>query len=169
MEPTPKKTENITPEQVVAAPEVLNPEVPRGLEKPDVIVESAPPEIALEELTNLPPEKISEVYIPSGVAAQKDFATKEIEKVMEKDLEEVFAEMPSDLQIKFKTKGEEAAQKIRGMLTRAKEMARNILELIKSWLGLIPGVSKYFLEQEAKIKTDEILKIAEEQGEPSKQ
>jgi len=28
-----------------------------------------------------------------------------------------------------------------------------------NWLKLIPGVNKFFLEQEAKIKTDEVLKL----------
>jgi len=34
--------------------------------------------------------------------------------------------------------------------------------LIKKWLLLIPGVNKYFLEQEAKIKADEIVKMKNE-------
>jgi len=147
-------------------PEVLNPEVPRGLEK-EVLPETPETraaEIAPETIPGAPVEKIGEAYVPPPPSApEKDFATKEIEAALSKGLEKTFAEMPPDLQLKFKTMGEEAAQKIRGLIARAKEKAREILELIKSWLGLIPGASRYFLEQEAKIKTDEMLKIAEEQ------
>ena len=98
----------------------------------------------------------------------KSHVTKEVEAVLSKGMDQTFAGMPPDLQLKFKIGGEETAQKIRGLLSRAKEKAREILELIKSWLRLIPGVSRYFLEQEAKIKTDEILKIADEQKDVTK-
>jgi hypothetical protein len=46
---------------------------------------------------------------------------------------------------------------------------KKILALIRDWLKLIPGVNRFFLEQEAKIKTDKILLAAEEkkqQGPP---
>ena len=166
MEPNIQEAEKPEIKPEIAGQELLNPEVPRGMEK-EVLPETPETraaEIAPEIIPGAPVEKVGEAYVPPPAnVPQKDFATKEIEKTLEKGLEKTFGEMPPDLQIQFKTKGEEAAQKIRGMLARAKEMARNILELIKSWLGLIPGVSKYFLEQEAKIKTDEILKIAEEQ------
>jgi len=36
-----------------------------------------------------------------------------------------------------------------------------IMELVLEWLRMIPKVNKYFLEQEAKIKTDRIVKYAE--------
>jgi hypothetical protein len=35
------------------------------------------------------------------------------------------------------------------------------LKLIREWLLIIPGVNKYFLEQEAKIKTDKIQQLYE--------
>ena len=158
------------PEGIINSAEVLSPEVPRGMETlaetkaEKEYTPDAPPEI----IPNIPPEKIGEVYVspppPAGGAPQKDFVTKEVEAVMSKGMDKTFAELPPDLQLKFKSAGEEAAQKIRGFLSQAKQKAREILELIKSWLRLIPGVSRYFLEQEAKIKTDEILKIAEEEN-----
>jgi len=36
-----------------------------------------------------------------------------------------------------------------------------IMELVYEWLRMIPKVNKFFLEQEAKIKTDKLLKYAE--------
>lgn len=146
---------------------VLNPDIPRGLEK-EVLPETPETraaEIAPEVLPNVPIEKIGEAYVPpAATVAQKDFVTKEIEAVLAKDLEKTYLEMPPDLQLKFKNKGEEVTAKIKSLMGRAKEKAREILELIKSWLKLIPGISNFFLEQEAKIKTDEILKIAEEES-----
>jgi len=163
----PKEQPKPQSEEIMDSAEVLNPGVPRGMEK-EVLPETPETraaEIAPEILPDAPVEKIGEAYVPppAGGAPQKDFVTKEIEVTLAKGLEKTYTEMPPDLQIQFKTKGEEVAQKIRGLMSRAKEKAREILELIKSWLKLIPGISNFFLEQEAKIKTDEILKIAEEQ------
>jgi hypothetical protein len=39
--------------------------------------------------------------------------------------------------------------------------ARKLLTLIRRWLVLIPGVNKFFLEKEAKIKVEKIVNLAE--------
>ena len=44
---------------------------------------------------------------------------------------------------------------VRGFRVKVKR----VLELIYEWLKTIPGVNKFFLEQEAKIKTDEIMEL----------
>jgi len=58
----------------------------------------------------------------------------------------------------FKEEGERTARQIENVIAIGKSMAVKILELLKNWLRLIPGVNKFFLEQEAKIKTDKILR-----------
>lgn len=82
---------------------------------------------------------------------------KKIENILEKDLEEEYKKMPRDLQIQFKKAGEETARKINIILQGAKVNLKKIVGLIREWLFLIPGVNKYFLEKEAKIKADEII------------
>ena len=52
------------------------------------------------------------------------------------------------------------------MIETGKAVGRKILKLIRSWLKLIPGVNKFFLEQEAKIKTDKIVDLAWRTGDP---
>jgi hypothetical protein len=44
-------------------------------------------------------------------------------------------------------------------LDKAKFKARQVIDLLKKWLSLIPGINLYFLEQEVKIKTDKIMKM----------
>ena len=83
----------------------------------------------------------------------------EIERIMEDDLEEAYQRMSPELKNKFKEKGEETATKISLLLQKARVKAKNILELLKDWLKMVPGINKFFLEQEAKIKTDKILKL----------
>jgi len=84
---------------------------------------------------------------------------KQIEKVLEKDLAEIYLNLSPDKQEEFKVKGEETARQINILLQKTKIKAREVIDLIKRWLSIIPGVNKFFLEQEAKIKTDEIMRI----------
>lgn len=92
--------------------------------------------------------------------ATKDELTEKIEKILEEDLYELYSKLPPEKQRAFKTKGEEAAGKIRELLAHAKVKLRKLMRIIFEWLKLLPGVNRYFLEQEAKIKADKILKIA---------
>ena len=84
---------------------------------------------------------------------------KEIEEILANDLEKIYLKLPDDKKAEFKKTGEKTAREISSLLSQAKVKIENIISLIKKWLELIPGVNKFFLEQEAKIKADEILKI----------
>jgi len=67
--------------------------------------------------------------------------------------------MTPQKQKEFQVKGEETVKKINILLSEAKIKVNKIVDLIKRWLKLIPGVNKFFLEQETKLKVDKILKI----------
>ncbi len=84
---------------------------------------------------------------------------KAIDGILEKNLQEVFLRMNTKERQEFKRQGEETVRKIDILLQQGKVKVNKIIELIKSWLALIPGVNKFFLEREAKIKTDKILHI----------
>ncbi len=98
------------------------------------------------------------------VAAAKDSQRqkereKKIEKVLEKDLEHIYLSMLPEKRKEFKIAGEQTAREINKLLEKAKVKIKKIIGLIRKWLLMIPGVNKFFLEQEAKIKADEIMKI----------
>lgn len=104
-----------------------------------------------------PPLKIP---APPPVLVQpKDELTIEIEGVLEEDLGNLFAAMPADEQEKFKQKGEEVLGTIRQMFAKGMVRAKKIIALVVSWLQMIPGVNRFFIEQEAKIKTDKIMAL----------
>lgn len=84
---------------------------------------------------------------------------KKIEKILEKDLEEIYSNMEPAKQQEFSRSGEQTARKIDALLAKGRVKVKKIIELIKKWLSLIPGINKFFLEQEAKIKADEIIKF----------
>jgi hypothetical protein len=86
-------------------------------------------------------------------------AIKEIEEVLSENLEDIYLQMSPMARQQFKIKGEETAQKIYTLLQKAKIKVKEILRLIKVWLATIPGVSKFFLEQEAKIRTEKVLRL----------
>ncbi len=96
----------------------------------------------------------------SSALAPKDPLTQKIEHALEEDLGEVYKSLPSEKQAEFQRKGEEVAGKIRVMIETAKFSFRKALGLIRDWLKMIPGVNRFFLEQEAKIKADKISEIA---------
>ena len=84
---------------------------------------------------------------------------KKIEATLEKDLSELYTALPNEKKQEFKKVGEETAQKINQMLSQASYKIQAIIALIKKWLSLLPGVNQFFIEQETKIKTDEIVRL----------
>ena len=89
-----------------------------------------------------------------------------VEMIMEEGLGDLYASMTAQQQTKFKEEGEEAASKISALLTETKVKVKKIVDILRDWLKLIPGVNKYFLEQEAKLKADKIIDITEESSTP---
>jgi len=113
------------------------------------------------------PEPI-QVKVPAAPAAPsaapvKDSVTQDIENILSEDLTDLFLSLPDDKKWEFKQKGEETAGKVREMMTKGKVKIKKIFELIQDWLKIIPGVNKYFLEQEAKIRADKLMTYAKEQ------
>ena len=93
----------------------------------------------------------------------KDRLEKEIEEVLEEDLKDLYAAMPPDKQKLFRAKGEETSSAVRTLVQAAHINAKKIFQLIRTWLVILPGVNRFFLEQVAKIKTDKVLLVTEEE------
>lgn len=160
----PNKPAELQPTPVEQVP----PEAPRPVEvvpEAEPVREAAEPaEAPMEAPREVPasPQEAPPPPAPVAVAPAapaKDPVTAQIEEVLAEDLTDAFLNMTPETQAQFKQKGEETAGKIREMIEQAKTNARKIFDLIRDWLKLIPGVNKFFLEQEAKIKTDKILRL----------
>lgn len=95
--------------------------------------------------------------------AMADELVEEIEDILEDDLDKVYEQMPPAVQASFRQEGEKTAVDIQGIVSKFHFTARAVFRRIASWLRLIPGVNKFFLEQEAKIKTDEIVELVEKE------
>lgn len=86
----------------------------------------------------------------------------QIEKIMEEDLGDVFGALTLQQKQQFKIRGEETALKIRELLRGTKIKLGKIVNLIFDWLKLLPGINRFFLEQEAKIKAEKIANLHEQ-------
>jgi len=95
-------------------------------------------------------------------ALVKDPEIVRIESILSEHLDELYLLMTPEQQMAFRVKGEETASKIDKLLKDVKVKVKEILNLIKDWLKLLPGINKFFLEQEAKIKTDRLLNMREQ-------
>lgn len=101
----------------------------------------------------------------AGLAAQSTPAAiqkkreEEIDKILSDGLAEIFLKMSPEQQKEFQAKGEETVKKIAVLLQETKVKVNKIVDLIKKWLKLIPGVNRFFLDQEAKLKVDRIIRM----------
>ncbi|QQR61202.1 hypothetical protein IPH19_01945 [Candidatus Uhrbacteria bacterium] len=93
-------------------------------------------------------------------AAPVDEVMVEVEKILEDGLGDYVETMPEEARQRFLSKGHEVSTQITIMVRGLKVELRRVVSLIRDWLLTIPGINRYFLEQEAKIKTDRIIALA---------
>ncbi|MEK9130391.1 MAG: hypothetical protein AAB526_03300 [Patescibacteria group bacterium] len=100
----------------------------------------------------------------SSILLDKEQAKSEtqqsIEKILLEDLEDICLRLPIDKQREIEVKKEEISSKIEIIINEVQIKMKKLFKLIKEWLKLIPGVNKFFLEQETKIKMDEIIELS---------
>ncbi len=112
-----------------------------------------------ESITNLKSKLKGTKKKPTTIPQVRDEVTIQVEKIMEQDLGDAFNELTTIQKQEFKMKGEQVAFEIRDLLKKTHLKAKTIFKLIFEWLKMLPGINKFFLEQEAKIKTDKILAL----------
>jgi len=123
-------------------------------EKQDEFLEDAP--------TSAVPATATAQPIAPAVEIQKDEVTIEVEKILEAGLGEYVPDMPEEARQRFLKKGGEVAAQLSVMVRTLNIHVSLVLKLLKEWLLTIPGVNKYFIEQEAKIKADKIIDLADQ-------
>ena len=99
----------------------------------------------------------------STIPQVRDELTLKIEKILEEGLDESFQRLSPIAKQEFKVKGEQTAIKIRDLMKSTRVKVKKILKLILEWLRILPGVNRFFLEQEAKIKADKIIALKNKQ------
>ena len=98
-------------------------------------------------------------------APAKTEEQKKVESILSDGLADLYTQLPENRREEFKQKGEATASQIVILMQSAKVKVGKVVELIKGWLSMIPGVNKFFLEQESKIKADRLLEYKKDQEE----
>ncbi|MEK7516554.1 MAG: hypothetical protein AAB562_03080 [Patescibacteria group bacterium] len=150
IEHPPEAAPLVTPEHEVAREDSeMNPETPRE-EQSAPLVEETPPT----------PTVAGGTVSPSGHGSiSHDKLLTGIERILEENLAEAHQSLPPDVARAFKEKGEETAVTIRDLVSRATVKVRAIVKAISDWLKMLPGINRFFLIQETKLKTDRILEL----------
>lgn len=147
-------------------PEARPPETtawpPREVKELEPTFETPPVESS-EQPTNAPSiitsQSVPELNVQGASTSQRTELEREIENILSEDLEAIFWNLPEPEREVFKAKGEETASSIRTLLSETTIRIQEIFRLITEWLKTLPGVNSIFVEQEAKNKTDRILKL----------
>jgi len=157
-------------EPVEKAPQSVTPEAENSI-TPETIAEQSErlvlsPEKKDNELINKIKKVIAKNDQPSASVAAapqiKSDTRKKVEEIMQKGLVDIYKTMTPEEQTNFKEKGNETAGRIEILIETVKAKAKYVLELIRGWLSLIPRANSFFLEQESKLKTDQIIAYSKE-------
>lgn len=117
------------------------------------IEEEVPKKSVIEE----PKKQVSE-----SVKSPHNEIHEKIEGILEEDLGDLYKELDYQTQQKFEEEGQKTVEEIETLLQKAKNHILKILKLLRRWIQIIPGINIFFVEQEARQKTKEILKLEEE-------
>lgn len=145
--------ENIKLESEISEQETSEKEA--EIEKPQSQEEKGQPQTETTTKRKFLPSK--KVIAP--VSLPRDEITVKIEKIMEDGLNDSFQRLSPIAKQEFKIKGEQTAYKVRELLKSTHVKVKKIFRLILEWLRILPGINHFFLEQEAKIKTDKIISL----------
>jgi len=163
----PKEIPKITPERVGPAkpfPEIHSREGSNARESEPGREQERPQDSAAEQPQTLRLPSVSQHIRPIEERVETPTTKSErlidIEKIMSEELEDIYSALPPEVQAAVKYEGEVAAAKIEELIESGKSISKKVLAILRSWLEKIPGVNKFFLEQESKRKTDTIMAIA---------
>ncbi len=98
------------------------------------------------------------------IPVTRDPVSIKVEKILEEGLGDAYSRLSPIAQQEFKLRGEDTAQKIALLLKSTHVKVKKIFKLILEWLRMLPGINRFFLEQEAKIKADRILSLHEDKN-----
>lgn len=82
--------------------------------------------------------------------------------ILSEDMAELMADLPADQKKEVQIEGLKTVDKLQLLLRQAHLKVKQIWELVWSWLKRFSGVNRFFLEQEVKKKTEEVLELRKE-------
>ncbi len=161
-----------TPEEMPVEKAVPEKTTPEAIPEQKVEQEMSPeneeqkvvPTQEVEETATSPVVSDDNQPAPALVVAKTE-EQKKVEGILSDGLADLYSNLPDNRKDEFKQKGEETASQIVILLQSAKVKVGKMMNLINGWLTMIPGVNKFFLEQDSKIKADRLLEYKKDKEE----
>lgn len=130
-------------------------------------------QVASEEKERVAPVASTETLESVAVAAPTNQATtapispvapltprqEAIDDILEDGLTDIYLSLSPEKQQELQKVGAQTVRQIDVLLDHVKSQWRKIMSLVRHFLSIIPGLNKFFLEQEVKIKTDRIIAL----------
>lgn len=154
----------MTPETIEQNLKLPTPEMPatenmdEQVSEQEMPLESSPEQSPMDERA-VPIRQPAPFQAVAPTPRQMDELMARVEKILEDDLGEAYNKLSPIAKQEFKVKGEQTATKIRQLMKDSTLKVKKIFKLILDWLKLLPGINRFFLEQEAKIKTDRLIEL----------
>lgn len=82
-----------------------------------------------------------------------------VDEILSSGLADTYRQLPPAVQEKFKQLGEQTVAQIVHQLQGHHPSLEPLISLVGTWLRLIPNLNPYYLEQAAKIKTEQIISL----------
>lgn len=101
------------------------------------------------------------VPVPTAneAAAPPPALQRTVEKVLEDGLADLYQKLDPAAQAKFRHEGEVTAVRVTELLQEVKVKVVELMRLIRRWLFMLPGVSSLFVESQAKLKAEKLLRL----------
>lgn len=147
--------------ETVGIPEQSSPTQPESEISPEQSAEQGVERVAQKMEEPKQAERPSSAPVRRAAPAKtaQQLRDEQIDAILSDGLSDIYLSLPPKKQAEFRAGGEEAVAKISVLLSQTKVKIKAIVEIIKRWLAIIPGLNKFFLEQEAKIKADKIVRL----------
>ncbi len=139
-------------------------EIPK--EAQEALAQAEAPKNISEQSAPATPPPTPAVPAQPIIAVPKSPLRKDIEQTLSENINTFYTNMDAATKTAFKAKAVETAGKIEIMLASGKINVKKVIAWIREWLQMIPGVNKLFLEQESKIKADEIARLPNKHASP---
>lgn len=96
------------------------------------------------------------------VVVEKTALREDIEAALsDEPLQRIYAGLPPAVQGRFRDEGSILAAWIETAITSGKLILKEVHRRIVAWLRIIPRVNHWYLQQEAKVKTDAIVALSQ--------
>lgn len=114
-----------------------------------------------QQATPIPADQTTVASLDDGTATAQTHTSHNpevvaIEHILAEGIDKFFLSLNPADQKNFKVRGEQTAIKIQAIVRKTGYRLKDIVNLILNWLQTLPGVNRFYLEKEAKIKADKI-------------